>query len=78
MNHAQMSLHLATRMGLPAEIGSDGVCYITMNGEQHPWDLFGAELVFQRQRNFTFRQWANQQGLPTDPQACAIATGYIE
>lgn len=78
MNTVAMSQHIAQQMGLAAAIEADGRCYITTDTGPHEWDLFGSTPLSVAQRNMGFAAWTQKQGLPSDPQACAIATGYIE
>jgi hypothetical protein len=65
--------HLAEQMGLPHE-DRDGRCFLlTVDAE---WDLLGDSQLSKAQRAIGFAQWARSKGLPSDPTAAAIATGY--
>lgn len=68
--------HLAAQMRL-AHIDRDGKCFLQTAAGEVEFDLLGDSQQSKMQRALGFTTWAQANGLPTNPQACAIATGYI-
>lgn len=71
-----ISHHLALQMGLP-HVDRDGRCFLQTVGGEVEFNLEANTDLARAQRGMGFRAWAEAKGLPTNPQACAIATGYI-
>lgn len=69
--------HIAAQMGLP-HIDRGGKCFLLTVGGEVEWDLLGDSELSQMQRAFGFGIWAESNGLPLDPTAAAIASGYSE